>query len=351
MTDFRVLAHIPQRKDGTSLYRAMMPLGELQRQGVRLVFVDEVSWATYALVDLVFMQRPFTQQHVHAAEMARINDKPLWVDYDDDLLNVPSENPTSPVYNTPANKKNVLRCLELADIVSVSTPALAESLKTSLVAAGAKRVPMFRVIPNALNMRRWSNTRREQVLGENERQKLILWRGSDTHVRDVLQWAPDIIKAAHARPDYVWCFIGMSPWMLHDYMPEGRCLHQNAQDPMKFMQLIQELRPDILFVPLVDHVFNRAKSNIAWIEGTWAGAQVVAPDWQEWRKPGVTVYDGKPGSLHDAMIQAMDTPEEIREALVAQSWQEIMSHLSLERVNRGRMNIIRELASYSGDGC
>ena len=44
-------------------------------------------------------------------------------------------------------------------------------------------------------------------------------------------------------------------------------------------------------VPLKDNLFNHAKSNLAWIEATCAGAMTLAPDWPEWRRPGVSNYE------------------------------------------------------------
>ena len=50
------------------------------------------------------------------------------------------------------------------------------------------------------------------------------------------------------------------------------------------------ISPKYSVFPLVDTPFNRAKSNIAYLEAIMCGAIIVAPDWQEWRHPGVINY-------------------------------------------------------------
>lgn len=341
--DIRVLMIIPSPKDGTSLYRGVMPMAETQKHGVRLVFSESVDWTTMAMTDVVFMQRPYQEKHVAVAELARLNRRPVWVDYDDDLFSVPSDNPAARVYNQPAIKKNMLKILGLADVVTVSTKALGETLRVELAAAGVTTIPVFRVVPNAINTRMWSSTMRSAAMNL-ERQKLIVWRGSDTHVKDVMRWVPDILEAAHRHPDHVWLFIGMNPWMLESHMPEGRLRHHQAIDPIEFMDVLQELRPSVLHVPLDDSRFNRSKSNIAWIEGAWAGAATVAPDWPEWKRPGVTTYNGQPGSLAAAIDGVIGMSAELQQSLSDNSWEFITQNLTLEHVNRARLNILRELA-------
>jgi hypothetical protein len=86
-----------------------------------------------------------------------------------------------------------------------------------------------------------------------------------------------------------------------------------------------------MFVPLVDNEFNRAKSNIAWLEGTWAGAKTIASDLPEFNKPGVTVY--KPGELPRNNF----TPDsEI-------SWDYISKNLTLDLINASREHILDTL--------
>jgi hypothetical protein len=325
----------------------MMPLGELEREGtikiMDAVDMNEITWATCSRADICFMQRPFSSKHVHMAKIATNSGLPLWVDYDDDLLNVPTDNPTNRLYSLESTKKNILQILSMADVCTVSTRHLSESLRASMVAAGIEQIPQFRVIPNALNARLWKPSLREQMINGIDPQKVVLWRGSNTHLKDVMRHAPQIIQAAQKNPEWIWLFIGdFNPWMLEEYMPKGRLLFKSALDPMEFMKAIVEIRPSVMMVPLCDHEFNKSKSNIAWIEGTWAGATCVVPDMPEWRVPGAMNYKS-PDHFGQVLEEAISLSNEERALRAELSWKEVGENYNLMITNMARRQIITEL--------
>jgi hypothetical protein len=69
-----------------------------------------------------------------------------------------------------------------------------------------------------------------------------------------------------------------------------KVIHQPSLDAIKFFSVLKAIKPKINVVPLHDNPFNLGKSNIAWLEATYAGAVTLAPDTPEWRKAGVTNY-------------------------------------------------------------
>lgn len=342
----RLLVYCPTPADGTSLYRGIMPLTELR--DIQLVMLPgSVQWSDLALGDIAFVQRPFSEAHLSLLRLMAKNRKPIWIDYDDDLLAVPPDNPTHRVYSLPKVRENLLEAMQLADVVSCSTLFLAERLKKALAAASPKRTPQFRVIPNGMNTRLWRSSDRAEAL-RRPAEKLIVWRGSDTHTLDLLRYTPEIAALAAKYPEHVWLFIGMNPWMLSRAIPPSRILHRVFMDPMDFMNSIQKVRPAVIHVPLDDSPFNRCKSNIAWIEGSWAGAACVSPDWDEWRRPGMGGnYGTHEGSFFDTVSRVIDAGPEVNRALADESWSHIQNNLSLAQTNLGRMNIITELMTLT----
>ena len=85
----------PNYSDATSWYRAIGPLSRLKekRGDFTISMPSIVDWATLSTSSGVFVQRPCEKRHVEAIEIARACDKFIWIDYDDDLLNVPGDNP------------------------------------------------------------------------------------------------------------------------------------------------------------------------------------------------------------------------------------------------------------------
>jgi hypothetical protein len=331
----KILGMIPNPNDVTSYYRAVGPFATIEKQYAEIQFTvgdDKGSyydWHNLRRADIFFAQRPTLPVHAQAIMKAKEEGVPVWVDMDDDLLGVPRDNPAHAVYSQEQNQNALRHCLTMADLVTVPTREL-----QAVLSEFAKDV---RVVPNAFD---------DAALGygpdrSKPREKLVFWRGSPTHQRDLIDARDEIVAAAHAKPDWKWAFAGMDPAFITDLMPRGTCRVYPPMTISRYMHTIANLNHAIQIVPLTESRFNKCKSNIAWIEGTYAGAHTIARHWPEWKRPGVTHYDAK-GSLKDALVRLMDDPETLKADRVG--WEYIRSNLNLTDVNKSRMMLARELA-------
>ena len=320
--------------DTTSFYRGMGPLGTLSRNLVefQMITPPEYSWASLKLVHAVFMQRPFTRDQLQIAKLAKVNGKKLWVDYDDYLLAVPVDNPTVRIYDD--NAKMVVRAiLGMADVITVSTEFLAELLRKET------KAPVT-VIPNAFDdgMFKWRQP--GQGVGT---QPIIAWRGTDTHVRDLMEVAQGFVDV-NRTPDikgWKFEFWGYRPFFIMDALGDRVDFHP-TMDVIDYHGALTTSAPRIMVVPLSDSVFNRAKSNVAWLEGCMAGAVVVAPDWDEWKRPGIINYAG-PHDFGRALLEAMRLGQEKLEKLNYAGWKEIQARYTLSRINGMRETLLWSL--------
>jgi hypothetical protein len=98
----------------------------------------------------------------------------------------------------------------------------------------------------------------------------------------------------------------------------------------------------IHIVTLYERDFNLSKSNISWIESTIAGSVVLAPDWEEWKKPGIVNYASKE-----------DFKEKLQDLINGKynlwlnhktSLDYILNNLSLKKVNKERLKILNSLS-------
>ena len=326
----KLMLDIPNIDDDTSFYRAIGPLSDLRTRSTNIIYESFLShsWATCSMTDAPFMQRPYLDQHFTKFSVYKTNiAKPVWLDYDDDLFNVPVDNPTYRVYKKVNHKKNVQRMLERADVVTVSTIHLANEyskFKANVVLA-----------PNAFN------SHIIPKMGEwKERQNIIAWRGSDTHMRDLMEFRDEIIAVQNSKEcdDWIFHYIGCNPWYITNHTPHEKTFYCEAMDPMEYHKFIFEIAPAAFFVPLHDSIFNRSKSNIAWIEASFAGSACIAPDWEEWRKPGCLLYKDKAGLkklILDVVTGAIDTRKHAK-----QSWDYIQNNLTTAHVNSVRQKVI-----------
>lgn len=360
---FRLGITIPVMTDGTSFYRGAGPLASmmLDGRGLNLETGQRIDWVWMRGVDAVFMQRPFSPDHVRIMSMAKLHGKPVWVDYDDDLFTVPSSNPAHGMYRQQSVHHNIMTLITQADVVTCST----EALRTKFVKilehvqrAGDLNdsVPhknfspeKFVVVPNAYDeellnygIRHWSEPLPPAT-------RTVMWRGSSTHDADLRLYTPAIAEAfLKAGEGWTMNFVGSPFWQSIETLEargieSKRLLVTETMDPIEYFHYIFHVQPALMIVPLVDDLFNRSKSNIAWIEASHAGAMTLAPDWPEWKRPGVLNY-GSPKEFEEMLTKVLMGIYK-REVLVGQSREYIRGELTLGHVNEKRWAVIERLAN------
>ncbi len=328
-----LLVICPTRHDATSFYRGFGPLGRLRHLLPDVNFIMSegirIDWSTMRMTDGIFMQRPFLKDHLTIMQMAKENNVPVWVDYDDDLFNLPSDNPAYELYNDQNIQKNIAQIIAMAAFVSVSTSPLYERLR-----ALNKNVT---IIQNALDDSVFNDSNFKRKQGAQP-SKVVAWRGSATHVRDLMTYTQEIIEVINTHPDWVFAFVGYKPWFITDNVKNKRqIVAYDAMDIMEYHRTLFNIWPAILHVPLHFNKFNEAKSNIAWIEGTFFGAACVTPKMPEWPGKGrryiCSQYYSNPVEYRVALEGLMAASDEERKGLVNNSMEEI-PRLSVENLRR-----------------
>ena len=318
----------PHKHDALSYFRGLGPLYEIQNFLIREI--ENTSWLEAAASDAVFMQRPYSDDHLQMAKNIKQFKKPLWIDYDDYLFKVPASNPVHKIYDRDDIQNNMREIIQMADVVTVSTEFLAEKL-------GAMNSNTV-VVPNAMDLD-VLDYRKEPA---PPRGPIIMWRGSKTHQRDLWEYRNEILELYNKYPNTYWHFLGDEPWFLSEYMDKSRTTFWGSFFFLDYYKNIHDhIRPQLTIVPLADHDFNHAKSNIAWLEASFAGSACLGPDWQEWRRPGSMTYSGPKGFL-DVASYLIENPKVCAEQ-AAGSWSYIKDNLSLSEVNKKRMAILDKI--------
>jgi hypothetical protein len=319
--------------DTTSFFRAGGPYGLLRKQVPDLAysFATQVSWNECKQVDVVLFQRPYSPVHVEMLQKFRYNRIPVMVDYDDLLTDVSPTNPAHSLYSKPEIQEALAEIPALADVITVSTSYLQSNFNH----------PNVIVIPNAWDDYLFSNEQRKPTANKALR---ILWRGSPSHTDDLNVCADSVLRLSKEHPEYHWFFLGMTPWFARQIPASNIHCYNEPQDIAEYMESIKAIAPDIMMVPLLDTPFNRAKSNIAWMEGAYAGAVVIAPSWEEWKRPGIINYGD---SFHSVLSLVTASIESYRNCPV-KAWDFIQSNLKLSQVNISRYEILRTLIEKRG---
>ncbi len=315
----KLLFHCPNPADATAWYRVLGPLGGLKKQ-FDMMPIEQASMASAHLASIAFFQRPNTYKEVDAMRMFRRANVPVVIDYDDDTLSVPTDNPHFFHYANADLRNATLYAMQEADAVIVSTSALRDAVK--------RIYPEQRVyvVPNALN----PNFHRDQIEPKND---TFLWRGCAGHQLDLMTYRDEFFHFAEQNPERKFTFFGYYPWFLEKGIPRKQFQVEKFQDSIaNYLVRMSEIAPRFGVIPLFDSGFNRCKSNIAWLEMTWAGAACLVPEWPEWTMPGTITYKDQESFLAGLKALSSASPE-LLDQMRKDAWAHIQANFMLPAVN------------------
>ena len=318
-----ILFLLYDRTEANSFYRSGGIAADLARQTGHKITVErwneyEVQWQTLLQYDVLFLQRAFTDKALGMLRYAKSLGLKVWVDYDDNLLNVSPENPKFIFYSKAEIKKTITQIIIESDAVSVTTLSLKQAFEQL-------RKDIW-VIPNALN----DSIKRVA----NKREKTVFWRGTESHIHNLMSHGEQINNLIENNPDYKFLFMGYYPWFLH-----ANKEYTEGQDIVIYFEKIQQLAPTLFQVPIFGDAFNGCRSPIAFIESAVAGSVCVCPHW--WDVQGGLKYK-TPQEYHDN-IQAVIKGEVDAEKYSRMSWEYVEDCLMLSKVNQKRKLLLESL--------
>lgn len=333
MTTHKILFLSPDRAHTCSFYRSAGVATNLRKQlgsDYTISVIDwpelRTDWQSLVEYDIVMMQRPFNPQMLDFAKHVKQMNIKLWLDFDDNFFTVTPENRAWPIFNDKYIQGLVKEYLAIADIVSVTTDDLKEYY--------SKYSNNVVVIPNAFNDGMFDVNR--LIV---ERDNTVIWRGSDTHIYDLMHYQTAINKCTKEFPEYEFTYMGFYPWFL---APSKNVHFQKARDIVDYFAVLYNLHPTVVQVPLFDTNFNRCKSNIAFIEGSYAGAVCIIPHW--WGEiPGTLQYKDD-ATYYEAVRKVLAGEVNIKE-MNELSWQYVKDNLLLSDINKKRVEVIKSLVN------
>lgn len=247
-------------EDASAFYR-IAPLHLIQNKHIKVDFKDmrgQIDWSTFTGYTHLFLERPSSQNDLHIIKLAKQCGLKVIVDLDDDILHL---DVLHPLYGAYEEAKAVcMECIVSADEVWVSTKGLKKSLNLY-----NKNI---HVIPNAHNDYLFPVDKKKPF---NPETKKAIFRGGASHEADVYEKAEDLVKIINGNKDWFFEILGFRFIYL-----EQRCgdnyLPVSPMPLMQYFEYMYKENPNVVFHPLCDTVFNRSKSNIAWIEASYVGA-------------------------------------------------------------------------------
>lgn len=274
---------------GSAWYRCHLPAAELSRNGHEAVVAEQVAASDRGLIlrdqdgndhddiDVIVMQRIMNDAAYNLVRIAQDGGQAVVNDIDDWYWGLHESNRAygwvMPESNPHSNLDHYRNCIEASDLVTCSTPFLAEQLQ-----GWGVEVELVR---NAIDLDRW-------VAHEQEEVPLVGWIGSTTHRSKDLETVAKPVGDFLERHDLLWYHGGWWPGSDHPYklmdIPVERSRTARICSIYKYPNLFIPL--DIGVVPLNMIPFNQAKSFIKGLEYAASGVPFVAQATDEYRLLG-----------------------------------------------------------------
>ena len=290
--------------------------------------------------DVLIVSRPHNNKHLTAIKAAKQQGVKIVADYDDDIWDIPNDNPASRSNNDENFQYNSFIALDAADVVISSTPELQKQIKerfgrdSVIIRNAYNDIALTPDLSNRKQEGEWINVR-------------IAWRGSNTHKGDLL-------SAREAFRDYTgihFKFFGYRPDELLKQHGGNISYFEHAhwkEDVIESFQMVREWNPDYLIYPLQDLTFNKCKSNIAWIEATACGAVCIAPSY-------MPEFEAVPCLSYMNTDHLIDSLEAIDSGLtngdiLKEARQELINNYLLSNVNQLRVDVLNMMTSVEVEG-
>lgn len=323
-----ILMVSPNAMDGVSLYRHSGPMTELERQGhVRLIYMNSdkpqeiTHWQLYRKVDLCFLNRSSRLDDEAIIKECLKYNIPMWQDLDDNVFELPDDNPAKSWYTGKALEILKFGLLS-AKKVTVATPRLKTYLET--------KDTKSEVIPNALF---------DQDLHLREEfsfNKRVVWRGSDAGKKDLFYYTKRNQISAH--------YMGVNPFWL-----DVKYSYAKPSNYIDYLKDLSMINPSFMFFTHLDGEFHATKSHNGWLEGTLCGAVCLVPNLGDW--VGLSdemVFKYTPmneGSFFNSFKKMTESSENKLKEMNNNSWNYIVNNLLLSHINQKRLKIIEDLTN------
>lgn len=274
---------------GTAHYRCRTPGGALARAGWDVSYIedDDDSWGA----DVLVVNR-FVADWLPAAlrELKRRTRTLVVYDIDDWYEEIPGYNRAS--RNIQPEQHDLIReCMALADLITVSTPALAE---------GYAHLGRTVVLPNYLDPEVWTGNEKYRTPRSRVH---VGWVGVFAdRAGDVDLLRPWLGRFLERHPGVRFVVAGSGAELLAYLDVPGVVIDPIAPDAPNHVRPYEHLPAmlahiDVGLVPLVDNRFNRAKSWCKGLEYGAMGVPTVASPSREYRsfiRPGINGLLARP---------------------------------------------------------
>jgi len=203
----------------------------------------------------------------------------------DDLVfseDIPEYNKFKPAFTDPSIRKTAQEIMELCDEITVTCDFMKEYY---LGKTANKNITVIPNYPPKFWMGNYYDEKRiSSNFDEYSSRPRILYAGSGAHfdVDNRVNQNDDFYHVIDAiiktRKKYQWVFLGAFPLPLKPYVQNGDLEFHTWQQLYSYPEKIFNLKVNMMVAPLQNNTFNKAKSDLKYIEACCYGLPVACQD-------------------------------------------------------------------------
>lgn len=203
----------------------------------------------------------------------------------DDIMfheDIPEYNKFKPAFKSEEIRNNAIAMMQMADEITVTCDFMKQYYANK---TGHKNVTVIPNYPPKWWIGHYFNEKKiSKDFDDNRNKPRILYAGSGAHfdVENRVNQNDDFRHVLQAivdtRKKYQWVFLGAFPMALRQFVQDGTFEYHPWEMLYKYPEKIYNLNINMMVAPLQDNNFNKAKSDLKYIEACSYGLPIACQD-------------------------------------------------------------------------
>jgi len=195
---------------------------------------------------------------------------------------IPDYNKFKYAFDNDEIRQNCIDIINMCDEVTVTCPFMKELYQERTGQKNITVIPNF--VPDFWMGNLFNGKEVATQFEKNKKKPRILYTGSGAHYdvenktggKDDFTLVRDFVRATVDK--YQWIFVGAFPPQLHDLVQTKKIEFYPWQNLLMYPKFIASLNAQMMVAPLEDNNFNKAKSDIKFIEACTLGIPCLCQD-------------------------------------------------------------------------
>tara|TARA_R110002153_G_scaffold53177_10_gene148551 strand:- start:800 stop:2008 length:1209 start_codon:yes stop_codon:yes gene_type:complete len=242
----------------------------------------------YTQAKAVRIQRQATPQQLEFVKwlrkMADANNFKLIYEIDDICFHedIPDYNKYKTAFTDPKIRQSAQEMMEICDEITVTCPFMRDYYLSKTNNKNVTVIPNF--MPKFWLGGKSNINRTMESFEKNKRKPRILYAGSGAHFdvenrtkfKDDFEHVNDVIR--NTVDKYQWVFLGAHPLPIRDLIQNGKVEFHPWKRLYEYGQGLYDLNVNMIVAPLQNSTFNKAKSDLKYIEACALGLPIACQD-------------------------------------------------------------------------